>query len=192
MLKSELNGSLQMQVDALVRENARLITTAPKRISQVLTQHIQQRQMEGVRSDQIVKEIQSKLPHLRRYEIKRIARTEVAKADTAVTRVRAQSIGLNWYVWETSEDQRVRPAHKLMDRVLVNWGEAPAPESLMREKSQGHYHAGNIWNCRCVALPLVRMDEISYPVKVYTAGRIKRLTRRQFALLSGADRQLAA
>jgi SPP1 gp7 family putative phage head morphogenesis protein len=192
MLKSHLNGRLGDQVDELTRENARLITTVPNNIAHVLTKYIATRQMEGIRSEQIAKEIHKKLPRLKAFQIDRIARTEVAKADTAVTRVRAQAIHLNWYQWETSEDQRVRKAHQKMDRVLVNWSDAPAPEQLAHERSQGHYHAGNIYNCRCVALPVVRLDQIAFPAKVYVNGSIKLLTRKQFYLISGMPLSLAA
>lgn len=193
MLKSELVGGLGTQVQTIIRQNAKLITTVPRNVAAVITQHIQERQMAGIRSEQIVKEIAPKMKQLKYYQIARIARTEVAKADTAVTRVRATSIGLNWYQWQTSEDQRVRPAHRVMDLVLVNWDDAPAPEQLDHEKSQGHYHAGDIYNCRCVALPLVSIDEISFPCKVYRRGQIKMLTKAGFARISGiGQRQIAA
>lgn len=192
MLKSQLNGAIGDQVTQLVTQNAQYITTVPRNVAEVLTRHIQQRQMEGVRSEQIAKEIRSKLPHLKKYQIDRIARTEVAKADTAITRVRAQSIKLNWYQWDTSEDARVRKSHRKMNLVLINWNDAPSPEQLAHEKSQGHYHAGNIYNCRCVALPVVSLDEINFPAKVYSNGAIKLLTRKRFALISGMSPRLAA
>lgn len=192
MLRNELRGTLEMQVRGLVKENSRLITTLPKRISAVISQHIQERQMQGIRSEQIMREIGPKMRDLKRYQIARIARTEVAKADTAVTRVRAESIGLSWYQWQTSEDQRVRDSHRHMDLVLINWNNAPSPELLSKEKSQGRYHAGNIYNCRCVALPLVSLAEIKFPAKVYVGNQIKLLTIKQFSLISGLQQRIAA
>lgn len=192
MLRNELRGTLEMQVRGLVKENSRLITTLPKHISGVISQYVQERQMQGIRSEQIMREIGPKMRDLKRYQIARIARTEVAKADTAVTRVRAESIGLNWYQWNTSDDQRVRASHDTMDLVLINWNNAPSPELLSKEKSQGHYHAGNIYNCRCVALPIVSLSEIKFPAKVYVGTQIKLLTMKQFSLISGMQPRLAA
>lgn len=192
MLKTNMSGLLGDRVRQIVTDNANYITTAPLNIAQVLTRHIQERQMQGVRSEQIAKEIHSKLPGLKKFQITRIARTEVAKADTAITRVRAEHIGLNWYQWETSDDARVRKSHKKMDRVLVNWNDPPSPELLVGEKSQGRYDAGNIYNCRCVALPVVSLAELSFPVKVFQDGKIKRLTRSQFVLLSSGQGRIAA
>lgn len=192
MLQSELAGPLNARIDQLVKENAGYIKSVPANVAEMLTKHIQTQQIAGLRSEQIIKQIKPKLKQLRHYEIARLARTEVAKADTAITRVRAENIGLNWYQWETSEDARVRDSHKLMDQVLINWNDAPSPEQLDGLKSVGHYHAGNIYNCRCVALPIVSLDELSFPVKVYTQGQIRRLTRKQFSLISNVGYELAA
>lgn len=192
MLRSSLQGDTGRRVEQLVEENAKLIRSVPPRVASMLTKYIQEETLKGRRSSAIMKDIEPKLSHLKQYEIRRLARTEVAKADTAVTRTRAEAIGLNWYQWQTAEDGRVRDAHKHMDKVLINWNDAPAPEQLDHMKTQGHYHAGNIYNCRCVALPLVTLNEISFPAKVYIGGQIKKLSRNQFALISGVQGRLAA
>jgi SPP1 gp7 family putative phage head morphogenesis protein len=187
-----LQGKLGQQVNTLIQENAQLIKTVPLNLSLSLTKHIQEQFIKGVRAEEIVKQIRPKLNNLKAYQINRIARTEVAKADTAITRVRAQAIGLNWYQWQTSEDARVRQSHKKMDLVLVNWNDAPSPEQLIGEQSEGHYHAGNIYNCRCVALPILSLDEIHWPCKVFYSNSIHLLTRKQFVLKSGLPLRLAA
>lgn len=185
MLRNELKGNLGGQIDLLVKQNAQLIKSVPINISEVLTQHIKERQIQGIRSEQIIKEIAPKLNHLKKYQIARIARTEVAKADTAITRIRAEDIGSYWYQWESSEDQRVRKSHRKMDRVLINWNNAPSPETLVGEKSEGHYHAGNIYNCRCVALPIISINEIKFPARVYVGNNIRNLTKSQFLRIAG-------
>ncbi len=52
----------------------------------------------------------------------------------------------------------------------------PMPEVMHRdpgEKSSGHpYHPGGIYNCRCIALPVVTVQDIKFPAKVYKGGRI--------------------
>lgn len=193
MLRAETSSSnvVGMHINKLVEDNATLIKSVPQNVAAQLTKFIQDQQIKGLRSEAIAKMIAPKCKHLRRYEVARLARTEVAKADTAITRARAQSIGLNWYQWHTSQDARVRDSHRKMNLVLVNWNDPPSPESLVGEKSEGHYHAGNIWNCRCPAIPITSLADISFPVKVYTNNSIRRLSRKQFVLLSGT-RELAA
>lgn len=192
MLRSSLQGDTGRRVQQLIDENALLIRSVPQNVARTLVRHIQTETLKGRRSSDIMKDIAPKMQQMKRYEIQRLARTEVAKADTAVTRTRAEAIGLNWYQWQTAEDGRVRDSHKHMDKVLINWNDAPSPEQLDKMKSQGHYHAGNIYNCRCVALPIVTLNEISFPAKVYYSGSIKRMSRNQFALISGVNKQLAA
>lgn len=192
MLKNHLAGSVGLRVNELIDENSKLIKSLPQSIAGAIAKHIQTQIVAGLRPEEIVKQLKPKMREMKAYQIARLARTEVAKADTAITRARAEDLHLNWYQWETSEDARVRKGHKKMDHVLVNWEDAPSPEQLVGEKSEGHYHAGNIYNCRCVALPITSLDEIRWPAKIYTGGQIKRLTRKQFMLISGIPLRIAA
>jgi hypothetical protein len=67
-----------------------------------------------------------------------------------------------------------------MQGVIVNWRDPPSPEKLVNEKSVGHYHAGCVFNCRCYAAPVISINDITFPAKVYLGGVIKRMTRKQF------------
>lgn len=192
LLRNQLTGNVGTRVDELIAENAKLIKSLPQTIAGTISKHIQTQFVAGIRAEEIMKQIHPKMREMRAYQVARLARTEAAKADTAITRARAEDLGLNWYQWVTSEDARVRKSHKKMNGVLVNWSDPPSPELLIGEKSEGHYHAGNIYNCRCPALPITSLDEISWPARVYKNGQIKRLTRKQFVLISGIPLSLAA
>jgi SPP1 gp7 family putative phage head morphogenesis protein len=139
-----------------------------------------------------MRDLKPYMQHLKNFEIQRIARTEVAKADTAITRVRAESIGLNWYEWQTSQDARVRVSHRKMNQVLIDWNDPPSPEQLVKEPSEGHYHAGNIYNCRCVALPVLSLNSLNWPRRVYHSGSLRLVSKNQFLQISGIPRQLVA
>jgi SPP1 gp7 family putative phage head morphogenesis protein len=78
-----------------------------------------------------------------------IARTEVARVATELTKARAESAGITHYVWRTSEDSDVRKSHKEMDGKVVAFAIAPT-------LSDGSVcHAGQIFNCRCYADPII-------------------------------------
>ena len=192
MLRASTGGAVGGQIEVLVRENAKLIGSLPRNIARETSKFIQEQQMRGLRTDAIIPMIAPKMKHLQAYQVRRIARTEVAKADTAITRARAQEIDLNWYQWETADDQRVRESHKHMDRVLVNWNEPPDPEKLIHVKSYGSYHAGNSFNCRCVCLPLVSAAEIHFPARIFWRGELHRVSKREFLSLTGALKRIAA
>jgi SPP1 gp7 family putative phage head morphogenesis protein len=78
-----------------------------------------------------------------------IARTEVARTASALTMVRAMSIGSNEYIWRTSRDGDVRPSHKKMEGRVCQWAHPPT-------LSDGTTcHAGQIYNCRCWPEPII-------------------------------------
>lgn len=88
-----------------------------------------------------------------------IIRTESAKICSTLTQVRMQKIGLNAYIWSTSEDSRVRSAHALFDGVLFFWNDPPTIDNYQN-------HCGRFVNCRCTPVPITSIDDIQFPVKV--------------------------
>ena len=182
-LKGEIKGNEAFY--AIISQNAKLIQTVPETMAERLSAKMAKGQIAGKRPEELMKDIQREFPHLSAVQARRIARTETSKASTAITRVRSESAGLTWYVWCTSDDSRVRDSHAKMDGVIVSWKEPPSPEELVREPSYGHYHAGEIFNCRCYAAPLVSIDDVTWPHKVYYMGRIQSMTLAQFKRISG-------
>jgi SPP1 gp7 family putative phage head morphogenesis protein len=181
LLNRELAGPVGAVIRERVRENAALIKSLPQRTARDVNAFIAKEQLAGRRSGDIARHLRSHLPDLTRSQVLRLARTETAKAETAVTRARAEHLSLDWYEWDTSEDARVRKSHRHMDRVLVRFSDPPAPEALIGIRSSlGHYHAGEAPYCRCGAYPLVAAEEVRWPHKVYMAGRITVMTRGQF------------
>ena len=101
------------------KENVKLIKNIP--------QHVQAKLQEGYeegvsfRGTEVEKYLQETLGK----RAKIIIRTESSKVNAALTEIRAKELDINGYVWSTSEDQRVRASHKLMDGVLVFWDTVP-------------------------------------------------------------------
>jgi SPP1 gp7 family putative phage head morphogenesis protein len=194
LLQQEMQGSVGQRVAMLVQENAKLISSIPSDVSQRLAHEIMRAQQAGSRPETTAAMMAKRYPELAGSRIHLIARTETAKASTALTEARSEDLGLDWFEWETSEDQRVRYSHRNMDKVLVNWKDLPFPEALVGEKSTlGRYAPGAAPNCRCYPAPLLSIDDVSWPHRVFTAGRITRMTKTQFQKLSGAPaRRIAA
>lgn len=184
-LKNEMDGPTGAFFRLKVDENAKLITRIPENISREITRIVAERTMEGIRADDIAAEITERLPEISRARANLIARTEVAKTNTAITQARCQEIGVAWYVWRTMEDRRVRDSHAHMEGVLVRFDDPPSPEELIGRRSVGRYNAGEIYNCRCYPEPLVDLSVIRFPAKVYMGGRIISMTRKEFEQLGG-------
>lgn len=181
MLMSEINQGLKSDIEIQIEENASLIKTLPTDVAKKVTKDISDMALKGMRASEIAKVIREQTDKHSRASAKLIARTEVSKTTTALTKARCDNLDLHWYVWRTIEDgDRVRKSHRIMEGVLVNWNEPPSPEALAGEKSVGNYHAGNIWNCRCYPEPLIEIDDISWPHKVYTNGKIQIMGKMQF------------
>lgn len=168
-----------------INQNAQLIKSLPLNFAQDFTHYASQEALKGRRSEYIAEDLKKKYRQLSQSRANLIARTEVSKVSTALTQARCNDLSIRWYVWRTSKDSRVRSAHMHMDGVLINWNDAPNPETLKGEKSAfGSYQAGCCPNCRCYAQPLVSTEEISWPHKIYTNGSIRTITRNNFEKLN--------
>ena len=80
---------------------------------------------------------------------RRIARTEVARAASVLTESRAVYAGSEGYIWRTSGDGNVRDSHAEMNGKYVRWDTTP------RLSDGTVTHAGQIYNCRCFADPVL-------------------------------------
>lgn len=179
-LQEELTGQTGVVYYELVGQNARLIGTLPETIAEQVTRYVAKEQQKGRRAEEIAADIANIFPEKTKARAELIARTEVSKASTALTRARCEQVNIHWYVWRTSEDQRVRGSHALMEDVLVCWNAPPSPEALNHEESYGRYHAGNTFNCRCYPEPVVKLEALHWPHKVYYQDRIQMMTLAQF------------
>lgn len=182
-LMKEMKGPMGILVNQEIHRNAELIKTLPLDIAKHVNQHILTESLKGKRSSDIAKEIQAMFPEKSKAKANLIARTEVGKTSTALTKARSQMLNIPAYIWRSSEDSRVRKGHEKMDGVIVFWDNAPSPESLVKEKDVGHYHAGCIWNCRCYTEPIVDVSLVKWPAKVYYYGQIRTMSRKEFERL---------
>lgn len=180
-LRKELQGPVGGSFLFQIQRNAEIIKSMPLDISREMTKFISEEAIKGRRSNAILEDLLQMFPDMTRNKARLIARTETSKTSTALTRARAENLGLNWYRWTTSEDSRVRDSHKIMDGVLVNWNDPPSPERLDGLKNPpAPYNAGDIYNCRCFPSPIVNLDYIKWPAKVYRNGSITTMTRAEF------------
>lgn len=184
LLTKEVNVNNNYIFEDQIRENVGLIKTLPQDVANKVVRDIVDEAIKGKRARTIETIIREQTSKHARASARLIARTEVSKTTTAITKARSEALDLKWYVWRTSLDgDRVRKSHRNMEDVLVAWSNPPSPEKLVGEKDVGNYHAGNIWNCRCYPEPLIDIDDVKWPHKVYYQERIQRMTKAQFEQL---------
>lgn len=181
LLLKEMEGATGARVQQLIRENAQLIRSVPIDAASTMVDEITKAQQSGARASTMAQMYRTRFPELLKSRTNLIARTETAKASTALTQARCERLAIDWYQWETSKDQRTRKSHKAMHEVLVPWASAPSPELLVGEKSTlGRYNAGEAPNCRCTIIPILTLDDVHFPARVYWQGSIRTFTKPQF------------
>ena len=79
-----------------------------------------------------------------------IARTETARSASVLVQARAEHVGAESYIWKTSGDWKVRPSHKRLNNHEFRWDDPP-----LSDAPDYRSHPGQIFNCRCVALPIL-------------------------------------
>lgn len=130
-------------------EQVQLITSLPLeaalRIRRLTTQAV----FESDRADEIKNQIlRSGKVTLAR--AKTIARTEVSRTATEITKQRAVAIGSEGYIWRTSGDVDVRKTHAKLEGKFIRWDKPP-----VTEEDGTRAHAGQIYNCRCWPEPVL-------------------------------------
>lgn len=144
------SAQMRALVERLVREKVDLIKTLPRN-SAVEAQKMSAEiaLSTGKRHETLVAKIQGLADGYPEYAARRIARTEVARTQSQLVQAQAQSIGVNQYVWQTVEDEAVRESHRAMNGKICSFDDPPEVEPGK------FFHPGCIYNCRCVAMPLL-------------------------------------
>lgn len=134
---------LQTQLKLFQNQNTDLITKLgsdqKERVQQTLYSNLSQ----GNGIEKIQEEL-SKSEGIGENRAKLIARDQTNKFNGQLTQLRQQELGITSYVWTTSQDERVRPTHKVLDGEVFTW-----------EKGPKIGHPGSEINCRCIAQPVI-------------------------------------
>lgn len=186
-LKKEMQGESGARVSALVRSAPYLLTILSAEDANNIALYVMRENQKGRRAESIAKDLENMLPDHAEDKALLIARTQASIAHTALTRARAEKMGLRWYVWhacgERKGDGKTWDSHCKMNGIVVNWSDPPAPKKLFpstNAEDYGHYHAGCCPLCRCYAEPVVDEDLLKYPVKVHISGKIYKMTKIEF------------
>lgn len=139
--------------------------------------------VQGTRAESLTEEIM-RVGEVSRSRARTIARTEISKANTALTMARAQDFGSTGYIWRTARDGGTRESHRAMEGVFVRWDSPPIIDGMKG-------HAGEFPNCRCYPEPVIpRGEDGSKGVyKPSLPTKAQELHRGEKELLSHWERQ---
>jgi len=140
-------------VDAIVQskiaENVGLIQSIPDEYFKKLVTIVNEGTTRGESAGGITKEI-LKLKKTTVNRAKLIARDQTQKTNSAITQARQQNLGIQEYRWRTVGDESVRHTHAAHNGKIFRWDKPP--------KDTGH--PGEDINCRCVAEPVIKLDDL--------------------------------
>lgn len=85
--------------------------------------------------------------------IKLIARNEVSSINGQINMQRLKSVGVTKFIWQTSNDERVRDSHADLDGQTFSWDALPT-----NERGE-EISPGTDFNCRCVSVPVFELEE---------------------------------
>lgn len=163
------NAPIGLVVQQRLEDQINLITSIPRDIAEEVHQMALTSLYSGARtghiSDMIMKKADATLGRANL-----IARTEVARTTTELTRARSEYVGSDGYIWRTAHDEDVRPSiflsptarahfigsHRALEGKYIKWNDPPV-SGQRGERA----HAGQIYNCRCI-------PEVVIPSERYT------------------------
>lgn len=128
-------------------EQVGLIKSLPREAAERVHRLVIEAQETGTRAEVISREIM-RTGEVTKARANLIARTEIGRAASTLTQVRAEAVGSVGYIWRTSRDSDVRPSHKRMEGRFVAWDAPPELDGLTG-------HAGALPNCRCYSEPVI-------------------------------------
>lgn len=144
-------------LDAWRRENVSLITSIASRLHEDVHEVVRDAQRRGAHVDTVRREL------LERFDVSRsratlIARDQILKANSDLTRERHMEAGITRYVWSTSRDERVRPMHRDLEGTIHEWDDPP-----VTNEQGDRNNPGEDYQCRCVAVPVLDDPNLSLP-----------------------------
>ena len=132
---------LRRRIEAFATENARLITSVPEQYLTQVGDRVLAGVRAGVRFEVLADELQERFG-VAESRANLIARDQVGKFYGELNELRQKSLGIDGYIWRTSNDNRVRSEHEGREGKRFLWSEPPADG-----------HPGEAINCRCNAEP---------------------------------------
>lgn len=142
-----IGAVIRSTIDKNAKEIKNLAIGSADKIAEI----VQESLSSGSRSEYLAKRI-AKVGEVSISRARTIARTEVGKAQSALTRERATSIGSTGYIWRTAGDGDVRDSHRNMEGKFVEWDKPPTLDGMTG-------HAGEFPNDRCYAEPVVPQED---------------------------------
>ena len=159
---------LKNVIETWSREQVSLITKATQDMLDTVARRIRDGVKVGKSAKEVAAIINADLPGISYRRARIIARDQTAKLNSSLTQRRMTDAGMETYIWDTAQDERVRgdpsglypkalPSHYVMQGKICRWDDPTVwlenGEWVKRSGDAPYFHPGMAIMCRCVALP---------------------------------------
>ncbi len=148
-----------------VGKNVDLISTLPNQSLDRMKEIVLEGYKSGKPHKEVVKEMQGAY-QLDKKHARFIARDQLAKLNSDITRHQQKDAGVEKYRWLDSGDSRVREGHRRLNGKIFHWDDPPVVDDKGRR-----CHPGEDYQCRCVAIPVFEIASIDLPIQAGKEGK---------------------
>ncbi|KKK96044.1 hypothetical protein LCGC14_2666740, partial [marine sediment metagenome] len=146
--------------EASARTLARLVGNA--------TANLEKSSADGLGIKPAAVRLRKEFKNMREFELRRIARTEMNRAQQEGAFATEVELGITFHQWITGSDERVRGSHRAQHNEVARVGE-PFSNGLRRPLESGA-PLGEVVNCRCRIAPWIMPEGFRAPTGKSWAG----------------------
>jgi SPP1 gp7 family putative phage head morphogenesis protein len=155
----EADPSLAPIIDRFRERNVTRIRSIPGQALVEVTRLLESAEAQGMRVERLAELIAERF-EVAASRAELIARDQVLTLNAQLVRARAESVGITEYFWTTSNDERVRAGHALLDGKRFRFNDPPIVDPETGERG----NPGDPINCRCTAYPIIPEFEDDTPL----------------------------
>jgi len=163
----ELSGPLGNRIREIAFQDSPFLDIMPEDQVRECAELVLQGYAAGLRADSITEQVSQFCPSLDEETVTLHVRAQVNLSGFARIQAKAENRGQPLYVWKSVRDERSSPDHIAMHGVVCRWEEKPAPDYGRKP-----FHPGCAIGCRCRAQPVLDLEDIQYPARVWVSGKI--------------------
>ncbi len=147
---------LSTEIEHFTNENVSLIKGVTSEQIADIEQSVFRLVRRGASAAEIRREIEA-IMGATKARAKLIGRDQTAKFNGRLSQLRQRQMGVEEYIWRTSDDERVRFTHAALDNTRQRWDRPPVTVTSGKRAGERN-HPGQDIQCRCIAEP-VFVDE---------------------------------
>lgn len=146
------------QLQKWVMENVDLISTIPDDTLEKMKDIVYDGYVNGRTTTKMVRDIQRVYNISKRHAVF-IARDQTAKLNGQIQQYQQMDAGIEEYLWDTVNDERVRASHRELNGKKFRWDTPPV-------NSDGRAcHPGQDFGCRCTGRPVFKKSTLNLPIE---------------------------